>query len=80
MENAKRKDDAMKTTKKTNATNARRQIARIFGGRRIDRMAWKTLARIYAAARPGSIARRLINAECRRCGYVPRIVLGLNAE
>lgn len=69
----------MKTTK-TNAKNAKRRVAGIFGGRRIDRMAWRTLARIYQAARPGSAARKMINAECRRCGYTPRIVLGLNAD
>ena len=70
----------MKTTK-TNATKAQdAAIREALRGRRIDRVSWKTLARAYAAARPGSLVRKAINAECRRCGYTPSTILALNAE
>ena len=67
----------MKTTT-TNAKNA--EIRQALGGRRIDRVRWKTLARLYTAARPGSGVRQAINAEARRCGYTPGTILALNAE
>ena len=41
------KENTMRTTK-TNANNA--AIKAALGGRRIDRVSWKTLARVYAAA------------------------------
>ncbi len=58
------------------------------GRRRIEILGWKRLARIYDANRPGpttvrrdgSIIRKAINAEARRCGYTPRNILALNAE
>ncbi len=50
------------------------------GRRRIERLGWKRLARIYDANRPGSNIRKAINAEARRCGYTPRNILALNAE
>jgi len=49
------------------------------GVRRIEKLGWKRLAGIYNAERPNSPARRAINAECRRCGYAPSVVLALNA-
>ncbi len=49
------------------------------GARRIEKLGWKRLARIYYAAQPGSAVRRAIHNECRRCGYTPRIVLGIHA-
>lgn len=61
----------------TNKTTTARQAA---GFRRIERMGWKRLAAIYQAAEPGSAVRRAINAEARRCGYTPRVILALNAE
>jgi hypothetical protein len=64
--------------KKTNAKDA--AIKTALGGRRIDRVSWKTLARIYYAARPSSLARKAINAEACRCGYTPSTILALNAE
>lgn len=65
IENAKNEERTMKTTK-NDATYA---IKKALGGRRIDRVSWKTLARVYYAARPGSLIRKAINAEARRCGY-----------
>jgi len=50
------------------------------GRRRIEKLGWKRLARIYLAARPGSAVRKAINAEARRCGYTPRVILALNVE
>ena len=47
--------------------------------RRIELMRWNELARIYAAAKPASRVRRLINREARRCGYTPRTILALNS-
>ena len=70
----------MKTGRKTTARDAKKTMARLLGGRNIQRMAWKTLARMYRAAESGSAVRQAINAECRRLGYTPRIVLGLAAE
>jgi hypothetical protein len=49
------------------------------GGRRIERLSWTYLARLYRANRPNSPIRRAINAECRRLGYTPRVILGINA-
>ena len=72
--------NARKMTK-TNTTKAQdAAIRKALNGRRIDRVSWKTLARIYYAARPGSAVRKAINAEARRCGYTPSTILALNAE
>ena len=49
-------------------------------GRRVERLGWKQLAKIYYANRPGSKTRKAINAEARRCGYRPSTILALNAE
>ncbi len=38
------------------------------GRRRIEKLGWRRLARIYLAAKPGSAIRKAINAEARRCG------------
>ena len=48
------------------------------GERRIETLAWPRLGRIYRASQPGSPARQAINAECRRLGYAPAKILGLN--
>ena len=50
------------------------------GRRRIEKLGWKRLARIYLASRPGSAIRKAINAEARRCGYTPRTIISLHAE
>ena len=50
------------------------------GRRRIEKLGWRRLARIYLAARPGSAIRKAINTEARRCGYTPRTILALHAE
>ena len=50
------------------------------GRRRIERLGWRRLARIYLASRPGSAVRKAINAEARRCGYTPRTIIALHAE
>ncbi len=49
------------------------------GARRIEKLGWKRLAKIYSAARPGSATRCAINRECRRCAYIPSVILALNA-
>ena len=55
-------------------------MARGQGGvRRIEKLGWKRIARIYSAATPNSAIRRAINAECRRLGYTPSTILGLNS-
>jgi hypothetical protein len=48
------------------------------GERRIETLTWKRLGSIYRAIKPGSPARKAINAECRRLGYTPRMILGIN--
>ena len=48
------------------------------GERRIETLAWPRLGRIYRASQPGSPVRKAINAECRRLGYAPAKILGLN--
>ena len=50
------------------------------GRRRVEKLSWKRLARIYLANRPGSRIRKAINAEARRCGYTPRTIIGIHAE
>jgi hypothetical protein len=49
------------------------------GVRRIEKLGWKRLARMYNANRPNSPVRKAINAECRRLGYTPRVILGLHS-
>jgi hypothetical protein len=46
---------------------------------KVQTLGWKRLAEIYHSAKPGTKVRRLINAEARRCGYDPKIILSLNA-
>lgn len=70
----------MKTAKNDARKAQDAAIRKALGGRRIDRVSWKTLARLYDAARPGSLVRKAINAEARRCGYTPSTILALNAE
>ena len=47
-------------------------------GRRIERLGWRRLARIYWAG--GAKVRRVIRNEARRCGYTPSTILALHAE
>jgi len=76
MRNAKTKRNG-----KDDAPTLRWLLAAGRGGvRRIERLGWKRLARIYLAARPGSAVRKAINAEARRCGYTPRTIIALHAE
>ncbi len=49
-------------------------------GRRIERLGWKRLAKIYYTNHPGSPIRKAINIEARRCGYTPSTILSLNAD
>ena len=73
----------MKTTRRNapQAETYRWLVARDRNGtRRIEKLGWKRLARIYEAAQPNSPERRAINREALRCGYTPRVVLTLNAE
>jgi len=67
----------MKTTHETAESLARRGR---WGRRRIETLGWKRMAAIYAAERPGSPVRKMVEREARRCGYAPRTVLALNAE
>ena len=78
------KEITMKTTRKSNKKNATETYEWLMAttrlGRRIEKLSWKRLAKIYYANRPGSRIRKAINSEARRCGYTPRTILGLNAE
>ena len=49
------------------------------GVRRIEKLGWKRLAKMYYAHKPNSPIRKAINAEARRCGYTPRTILAINA-
>jgi len=67
--------------KKTNTETHEWLLARGRDGRRrIEKLGWRRLARIYLAAAPGSAVRKAINAEARRCGYTPRTILALHAD
>ncbi len=68
------------TTTKNAAETYQWLVATTRLGRRIEKLSWKKLAKIYNAAKPGSKIRKAINAEARRCGYTPRTILALNAE
>ncbi len=75
----------MNAKSRTNAENAAATLDWLLaagrgGVRRIEKLGWRRLARIYLAARPGSTVRKAINAEARRCGYTPRTILALHAE
>ena len=48
------------------------------GVRRVEKLGWTRLTRMYNANRPNSPIRKAINAECRRLGYTPRVILGLH--
>jgi len=79
--NANAKENTMrKTTKKTTTETYEWLMAKTRLGRRIERLGWKRLARIYYAAKPGSKIRKAINAEARRCGYTPKTILSIHAE
>ena len=73
-----------KTAKKTTKTPAPETYGWLMAttrlGRRVERLGWKRLAKMYYAAKPGSKIRKAINAEARRCGYTPSTILALNAE
>jgi len=71
------------TMKKTDGTTREGTIAwlRAKGRRgiaRIEALSWGRLARLYNANRPGSAVRRAINAEARRLGYTPWVILWIN--
>ena len=68
------------TTKKAAPESYEWLMAKTHLGRRIERLGWKRLARIYYANRPGSKIRKAINAEARHCGYTPSTILSLNAD
>ncbi len=72
-----------KATKKTTKTPASETYEWLMAetriGRRIEKLGWKHLARIYNANQPGSKIRKAINAEARRCGFIPRVVIGLHS-
>ena len=74
----------MKATQKNNKKKAVENYEWLMAttrlGRRIEKLSWKHLAKIYYAAKPGSNIRKAINSEARRCGYTPRTILGINAE
>jgi hypothetical protein len=83
---AKRKENAMKTTK-TNATGKRNDthakaspewlMAKGRSGEpRIRRLTWSRLGRIYRSKAATRATRRLIEREARRCGYSPATVFG----
>ena len=50
------------------------------GRRRVEKLGWRRLARMWDANRPGSAIRRAIRSEARRCGYTPSTILALHAE
>jgi hypothetical protein len=75
------KGQTMNTTKhKKNAGEEWLTAKMRNGRRRIEVLGWRRLAAIYASARPGSATRKAINAEARRCGYTPHVILAINAE
>jgi len=47
-------------------------------GRRIERLGWRRLARIYWAS--GAKVRRAIRGEARRCGYTPSAILAIHTR
>jgi len=51
-----------------------------YGVRRVQSTSWEKLSDIYYDAKPSSEIRKAINAECRRCGYIPRRILGIHHE
>jgi len=71
---------AKTTTKKTTPETYEWLMAKTRLGRRIERLGWKRLAKIYYTNRPGSKIRKAINAEARRCGFAPRRILAMNAD
>ena len=76
-DNAPRRNDAMRKTPNTASYDW--LMGRDKNGeRRIETLSWKRIARIYRDSQPGSQIRKAINAECRRLGYAPRKILGIN--
>ena len=68
-----------KTTRPAKPESLEWLMAPSRNGRRIETLGWKRLAKIYYANKPNSPIRRAINAEARKCGYTPRVILACNA-
>jgi len=71
------------TTRKTNRNAKTIDLAWLMakgrkGEPRIRTLTWGRLARIYDAKATTPAMRSAIRREARRCGYEPRMVLGLN--
>jgi hypothetical protein len=72
-----RNANTTKTAKAAKTTTEWLMVKGRDGVRRIEKLGWGHLARIYNAYRPNSSVRRAINAEARRLGYAPRAIMGL---
>jgi hypothetical protein len=48
------------------------------GYRRVERLGWTRLARIFRQNKPNGPERKLILAEARRLGYTPTVILAIN--
>jgi len=54
-------------------------VAKGRGGEpRVRTLGWNRLARIYRASKPGSVVRKAIANEARRCGYTPSTIIALH--
>lgn len=58
-----------RTATKTPAKPARKASLPALTPANVRKLAWHVLARIWDATAPGSREHRMIDAECRRCGY-----------
>ena len=67
-----------KTATTADATHERLMKVGRDGSRRIETLGWGELGRLYRQAAAASLTRKAIAAECRRLGYTPSVVLGLN--
>jgi len=68
----------MVTTKTTKVKTHEWLTAKTRLGRRIERLGWHRLARIYWAS--DAKVRRAIRNEARRCGCTPSTILALHSE
>ncbi len=69
--NRKTKNTTKKTVTWLNAKD-RRNV------RRIEKLSWARLARIYFGEPAGSPIRKAIAREARWCGYTPTVILGIH--
>jgi hypothetical protein len=70
---------AKKTTAKKTETYAWLMTKNRNGVRRVEKLTWHRLSKMFRRNAPNSPIRKAILAECRRLGYTPKTILTIHA-